>query len=185
VLPPHLQSIVSKQKQAEFERIAMPHAQSLLRVARRLTCSLSAAEDLLQETLLSGWRSFHQFRPETNIRAWLFRILFNHFYGQGRKLKSTPVTVPLTAECRTFVPATDETLDNRREVSRALQSLEADHRTVLLLGVVEGFTCREIAEILDVPVGTVMSRLSRARQTMRSRLSARASGFAYAAKESS
>jgi RNA polymerase sigma-70 factor (ECF subfamily) len=171
---------VPAQQQAEFERIAMPHAQSLLRVARRLTSSLSAAEDLVQETLLSGWRSFHQFRPDSNIRAWLFRILFNNYYAQGRKLRSVPVMVPLTAESHSFSPALDESM----EVSRALQSLEVDHRTVLLLGVVEGFTCREIAGILDVPVGTVMSRLSRARQTMRNRLNAPAPGLAFAAKES-
>jgi RNA polymerase sigma-70 factor (ECF subfamily) len=171
---------VPAQQQVEFERIAMPHAQGLLRVARRLTSSPSAAEDLVQETLLSGWRSFHQFRPDSNIRAWLFRILFNNFYAQGRKLRSVPIMVPLTPEAHTFSPALDETL----EVSQALQSLETDHRTVLLLGVVEGFTCREVAAILDVPVGTVMSRLSRARQTMRNRLSARVPGLACAAKES-
>ena len=179
--PPHgaPASIVPPQQQAEFERIAIPHTQSLLRVARRLTSSSVAAEDLVQETLLSGWRSFHQFRPDSNIRAWLFRILFNNFYAQGRKLKSVPPMVPLTAEARSFAPSLDDTM----EVSRALQSLEVDHRTVLLLGVVEGFTCREISAILDVPVGTVMSRLSRARQTMRTRLGARTPGLACAAKE--
>lgn len=157
----------------------MPHAQSLLRVARRLTSSPSAAEDLVQETLLSGWRGFNRFRPDSNIRAWLFRILFNNFYAQGRKLRAVPVTVPLTAENHRFSPFTDEAI----EVSRALQSLEVEHRTVLLLGVVEGFTCREMAEILDVPIGTVMSRLSRARQAMRTRLNARSQGLEYAGKE--
>jgi len=156
----------------------MPHARSLLRVARRLTSGASAAEDLVQETLLSGWRSFHQFRPDSNIRAWLFRILMNNFYAQGRKLRSVPALVPLTAEDHTFDPV----LDEKMEVSRALNTLETDHRTVLLLGVVEGFTCREIAGILNIPVGTVMSRLSRARQTMRNRLSSSSRGLAYAAR---
>ncbi len=163
----------------------MPHAQSLLRVARRLTSSQAAAEDLVQETLLSGWRSFHQFRAESNIRAWLFRILFNHFYAQGRKLRLVPAMSSLSVDTRSFEPAVNAGIDERMEVSQVLQSLEADHRTVLLLGVVEGFTCREIAEILDVPMGTVMSRLSRARQAMRTRLAARSPGLACTARGNS
>ena len=155
-------------RQDEFERVALPHSRSLLRVARRLTANSSAAEDLVQETLLSAWRGFHQLRPDSNARAWLFRILFNAFYAQGRR-KPLP-TVPLSAEMQTFSPVHDEIL----EISRALDSLEVDHRAALLLAVVEGFTCREIAEILHVPIGTVMSRLSRARQAMRTRVLVRA-----------
>jgi RNA polymerase sigma-70 factor (ECF subfamily) len=164
-------------QQSEFERIAMPHAQSLLRVARRMTSSPVAAEDLVQETLLAAWRNFHQFQPDSNIRAWLFRFLLNNFYAQGRKLRAVPPMVPLTPGSQTVFPV----LDDAMEVSRALESLEIEHRTVLLLGVVEGFTCREIAGILEVPIGTVMSRLSRARQAMRTRLGARSPGVAFAA----
>lgn len=155
-------------RQDEFERVALPHSRSLLRVARRLTANSSAAEDLVQETLLSGWRGFHQLRPDSNARAWLFRILFNAFHAQGRR--KSPVTVPLNAETPSFSPARDEVL----EISRALNCLEVEHRAVLLLAVVEGFTCREIADILHVPIGTVMSRLSRARQAMRARMLVRA-----------
>jgi RNA polymerase sigma-70 factor (ECF subfamily) len=115
----------------------------------------------------------------TNARAWLFRILFNTFYAQGRKQQRVPNTVPLTAEVGTVTPALDEAM----EVTRALDALPLDHRTVLLLGVVEGFTCGEIAEILAVPVGTVMSRLSRARQAMRMRLATNKSSAAFAGKE--
>jgi len=157
----------------------MPHTQSLLRVARRLSYSSAAAEDLVQETLLSGWRGFHRFEPGSNIRAWLFRILLNNFYAQGRKLRAVPAMVPLTPDSQTFSPGLDEAM----EVSRALQYLETEHRTVLLLCVVEGFTCREAAAILDVPIGTVMSRLSRARQAMRTRLNARSARLEYAGKE--
>jgi RNA polymerase sigma-70 factor (ECF subfamily) len=135
-------------------------------VARRLTTPPSA-EDLVQECLLLAWRSFHQFEPGTNARAWLFRILFNTFYGQGRKLRRAPETVPLTAHIRTTAPRHDVAL----EVSEALEGLPVEHRTVLMLGVVEGFTCAEIADILSIPIGTVMSRLSRARRSMRIRLS--------------
>jgi RNA polymerase sigma-70 factor (ECF subfamily) len=154
-------------RQEEFERTALPHSRALLRVARRLTGRASTAEDLVQETLLSAWRGFHQFRPDTNMKAWLFRILFNTFYGQGRKLSAT--IVPLSPAIAVRSHNADEAI----EVMRALDSLETDHRSVLLLGVVEGFTCREMAGILDVPIGTVMSRLSRARQAMRNSLERR------------
>jgi RNA polymerase sigma-70 factor (ECF subfamily) len=170
---------VTQQQQAEFERIVMPHTPSLLRVARRISSSCAAAEDLVQETLLSAWRGFHRFQPDTNIRAWLFRILLNNFYALGRKLRVVPVMVPLTPDSHTSSPVLDEVM----EVSRALQCLETEHRAVLLLCVVEGFTCREAAVVLDVPIGTVMSRLSRARQAMRTRLNTRIAGLAYAGKE--
>jgi RNA polymerase sigma-70 factor (ECF subfamily) len=152
----------------EFEAVALCHSQSLLRVARRLT-TYAAAEDLVQECFLLAWRSFHQFERGTNARAWLFRILFNVFYAEGRKLRRVPVVIPLSAQVRTY-SAGSSAADEAIEISRALESLQLDHRTVLMLGVVEGFTSAEMAEILSVPVGTVMSRLSRARQAMRARL---------------
>jgi RNA polymerase sigma-70 factor (ECF subfamily) len=163
----------------EFEKVAMCHSRSLLRVARRLTSKSSAAEDLVQDCLLLAWRNFHQFRPGTNARAWLFRILFNAFYAEGRKLRRVPDLIPLTANVRTVSPA----FDNAMEVSQALDSLHFDHRTVLLLGVVEGLTCSEISEVLSVPIGTVMSRLSRARQAMRARLEAKAPVAQLSSKE--
>ena len=156
-------------REQEFEAVALCHSQSLLRVARRLT-SHSAAEDLVQDCLLLAWRSFHQFQRGTNARAWLFRILFNAFYAQGRKLRRVPDLIPLNAEVRVYSSRSTTAPENAIEISRALDSLQFDHRTVLMLGVVEGFTCAEIAQILSVPVGTVMSRLSRARQAMRTKL---------------
>jgi len=150
----------------------MPHSRSLLRVARRITCDASAAEDLVQETFLRAWRGFGQFQTGTNARAWLFRIMFNAFYAQGRKVRSAPVLVPLDqpggeVEPRApYMPAWTDALT----VSQALDQLSDEHRGVLLLGVVEGFKCREMAEILSLPIGTVMSRLSRARQALRERL---------------
>lgn len=149
-------------RQDEFERTAIPHARSLLRVARRLAPD---PEDLVQETLLSAWRGFDQFHPGTNARAWLFRIMMNAFHSRGRKAR--PVLVPLAGHDRTGGPD----MTAAAEVAQALDALAVEHRAVLLLAVVEGFTCRETAEILDVAVGTVMSRLSRAREAMRGRLS--------------
>ena len=150
--------------------MALPHSRNLLRFARRLTSDAAAAEDLVQETLMRAWRGFDQFRGGTNARAWLFRILFNAFYAEGRKLRRVPDLIPLTAHVRVYSAGGSSPSDNAIEISRALDSLQFDHRTVLMLGVVEGFTGTEIAEILSVPVGTVMSRLSRARQAMRAKL---------------
>lgn len=144
--------------------MAMPQARNLLRFARRLTSDPSAAEDLVQETLMRAWRAFDQFRGGTNARAWLFRILLNTFYGQGRKGRLT--VVPLGDVDRAGPTGNH----NAFEITDALGKLPVDQRTVLMLGAVEGFTCREISEMLHIPMGTVMSRMSRARQAMRMQL---------------
>jgi RNA polymerase sigma-70 factor, ECF subfamily len=155
----------------EFEQAAMPHSRSLLRVARQLAGEASAAEDLVQETLLRAWRSFDQFQAGTNIKAWLFRILFNAFHAQGRKSRRRAVLVSLSHQGAESLPAgASFPLSDAAAVAQALGELSLEHRTVLVLGVVEGFTCRELGEILSIPIGTVMSRLSRARQALRERL---------------
>lgn len=150
----------------------MPHARRLLRVGRRLTFDLALAEDLVQETLLRAWRSFDRFEPGTNARAWLFRILFNVFYARGRKIRSAPLLVPLQLPGRETLPpgGADFSVLDSAMLSAALDDLSEEHRTVILLVVVEGFTCRELAGILSLPIGTVMSRLSRARHSLRERL---------------
>lgn len=150
----------------------MPHSRSLLRVARRLALDPPMAEDLVQETLLRAWRSFDQFQAGTNVRAWLFRILFNSFYAHGRQTRSAPVLVSLEARGKLGEPASVASFSalDTASITRALDSLSAEHRAVLLLSVVEGFTCREIAEILSLPIGTVMSRLSRGRVALRALL---------------
>jgi RNA polymerase sigma-70 factor (ECF subfamily) len=159
-------------RQNEFERVAMPHSRSLLRVARRLASDPAAAEDLVQETYFRAWRSFNQFQTGTNIRAWLFRIMFNAFYAHGRQISAAPILVSLDAPGRDTEPQSQSgaSLAEIAEISNALEELSSEHRTVLLLAVVEGFTCREMAGILSLPIGTVMSRLSRGRQALRERL---------------
>lgn len=165
----------------EFERVAMPHSRSLLRVARRITSNVPAAEDLVQEALLRAWRSFDHFEPGTNARAWLFRIMFNAFYAQGRKVRSSPVLVPLDdpAAQSEVKSSSGPSWTDSAALARALDALSNEHRTVLMLGIVEGFTCREMAEILSVPIGTVMSRLSRARHALRERLAPAGSEFGH------
>src|SRR5262249_32819936 len=108
-----------------------------------------------------------QFRAGTNMRAWLFRIMMNAFHAHGRKAR--PPLVPLAGHDL----ASEAKVVSGSEVNQALDALAVEHRTVLLLGVVEGFTCQEMSEILGVPMGTVMSRLSRGREALRERLSPR------------
>jgi RNA polymerase sigma-70 factor, ECF subfamily len=159
-------------RQAEFERVAMPHSPSLLRVASQLARNAPAAEDLVQDTLLRAWRSVDQFQTGTNAKAWLFRILFNRCRAVRRNVRSRAATVSLDqAGAESNGPGQPGlALNELAAVTQALAALSPEHRTVLLLGVVEGFTCRELAEILAIPIGTVMSRLSRARQALRERL---------------
>ncbi|HTS50325.1 MAG TPA: sigma-70 family RNA polymerase sigma factor [Bryobacteraceae bacterium] len=153
-------------RQDEFEQIAMPHTRSLLRVARRIASDRATAEDLVQQTLLLAWRSFHQFRAGTNARAWLFRILFNEFHALARKPAVAMLPLITELEPELYAPDTHGAI----EMALAFARLTLEHRTVLLLGVVEGFTCQEMAEILAIPIGTVMSRISRARQALRGEL---------------
>jgi len=172
-------------RQDEFEQIAMPHVRSLLSAARRLTLDPAASEDLVQETMLLAWRAFHQFECGTNARAWLFRILFNCFYARARKEQKDA-----SASLSEVQRGSDPKLQEAAEIAEAFQALNGEQRAVLLLGVVEGFTCQETAEILNVPLGTVMSRLSRARQALRERLApaagkaqASAAGYGWRQKE--
>ena len=143
----------------------MPHAPGLLRFARRLHGGGQAAEDLVQETLMLAWRSFRQLAQDSNARAWLFRILIHVSYSKGRKARTSPETVPLTAHFSGASRTTSAT--ERLEVQQALAGLPEEQRTVLLLAIVEGFTCREVAEILGLPLGTVTSRFSRGRLALR------------------
>lgn len=153
-------------RQDEFEQIAMPHVRSLLRAARRLSLDPAASEDLVQEAMLLAWRGFHQFNRGANARAWLFRILFNCFYARARKERKAAF-----ASLSEVQGGSGPMLQEAVEIAEAFQALHEEHRAVLLLGVVEGFTCQETAGILGVPIGTVMSRLSRARKALRDRLS--------------
>jgi len=157
----------------------MPHSRSLLRVARHLAGNGPTAEDLVQDTLLRAWRSFDQFQTGTNAKAWLFRILFNAFHAQGRKARSRALLVSLDHAGRELdLPGGEGFgLSDAAAVTQALAGLSPEHRAVLSLAVVEGFTCREIAGILSIPIGTVMSRLSRARQALRERLAPADSGL--------
>ena len=160
------------ERQDEFERVAMPHVASLLRFARRLTANRSAANDLVQETCLRAWRAFDGLRPGSNVRAWLFRILINTSRGEGRKAKRS---LELASFCREANPRSMPSVDESVELLDALDALPRDQKETIILVMIEGFTCREASEILSVPQGTVMSRLSRARQALREELASNCS----------
>ena len=153
----------------EFECVAMSHTESLLRAALRIATDRAAAEDMVQETLLRAWRAFDQFERGTNCKAWLFRIMLNVSNKNHRKAQARPELVPLDGhESPRIIPMHVRPLQlTAVEVLSALEALSNEHRLVLILAVVEGFTCKEIAGICSLPIGTVMSRLSRGRAELR------------------
>lgn len=168
-----------------FEDDALPLMPSLYGAALRLTRNPADAEDLLQETYLRAYRAWHQFEAGTNLKAWLFRILTNQFTSSYRQRQRRPVTVPadgdesfdLYAAMAGVDKGADPSaeslvLDNLvdEEVKQALADLPEEYRMAVLLVDVEGFSYKEIAEILGVPIGTVMSRIHRGRKALQKSL---------------
>jgi RNA polymerase sigma-70 factor (ECF subfamily) len=151
----------------EFENVALPHTARLLRYALHLVGEKARAEDLVQETLLSAWRNFQQFKRGTNCKAWLFRILTNLHHKQMRRSAQRP---EVHVEAQETILGAPEKVSAGQEMREAFARLTFEHREVLQLAVIEGFEVREIAELLHVPQGTVMSRLSRARASLRAAL---------------
>ena len=168
-----------------FETEALSFLDALYRTALRMTRSEAEAEDLVQETYIRAFRFRHQFTPGTNLKAWLFRILTNTFINQYRRKAARPDTTELDdveesilyRHMRDVSPGSAspnpeaELIDNTlsSEVKDALEALPEKFRTTLLLDV-EGFSYKEIAEVLDIPIGTVMSRLHRGRKFLQKRL---------------
>ena len=152
----------------------MPLFDSLYNFARWLTHDAEEAEDLVQETYRKALKGFHSFQPGTNFRAWMFRILRNTFLTSRTGLKSG-MTVSLDSEEGEFaLPATSETPEtlllqrsNQQMVQDAIEELPVIYREIILLCDVEEMAYQEIAETISIPIGTVMSRLSRARNALR------------------
>jgi len=158
---------------ALFNEMATQHLDALYRTALRLTGRPQDAEDLVQETYLRAWRSLHTYRPGTNPKAWLFRILHNAHIDRFR---ASSRTVPTVDELEGQDPAfvvheTPETLVMSglvdAEIRKALMGIPEVFRACLILADLEGFSYQEIADILGIPRGTVMSRLFRGRRAMR------------------
>jgi RNA polymerase sigma-70 factor, ECF subfamily len=155
-----------------FEAEAMPHLNDLFRTALRMTGERGSAEDVIQEVYLQAWRSFDRFEAGTNCRAWLYKILFHCVSHHRRKW----FRFPLLKESEEFLeanlaqPDTVATHITDSEILKALDELPLEFRSVLLLVDVEEFAYKEVAGILGIPIGTVMSRLSRGRGLLRKRL---------------
>jgi len=164
---------------ARFERDVLPLLPSLYSAALRLTRNPTDAEDLVQEAYLRAYRGFGGFSEGTNVRAWMYRILTNTFINTYRKKQREPVTVQdengedwylfdKLGESGVEASAESTVLDRipDEDVQRALEALPDGFRMAVLLADVEGFSYKEIAEILEVPIGTVMSRLHRGRRAL-------------------
>ena len=164
-----------------FESEAMPHAPGLFRVALWLTRDHSTAEDLLQETLTEALSSFHRFAPGTNCRAWLVSIMYHRHSKrrwESRRLHLVSDAEERIAETIPFEPPTPQNVTDE-EVLSALDSLPRAFQEVVILADIEELSYKEIAAATKVPLGTVMSRISRGRKLLRSQLAeyARAHGF--------
>lgn len=156
-----------------FETEAMRHIDDLFRTAKRITMNQIEAEDLVQETYMQAWKSFGQYEPGTNCRAWLYKIMFNKFDHQRRK-KYTQAKYFQEADDLVFLSAAydapvPENLSDSQVIA-ALDKLPDHYRSVVLLADVHEFDYKEVAQVLDIPIGTVMSRLSRARTQLRKTL---------------
>lgn len=153
-----------------FEAEALGFTDQLYRVALRLCRNPAKAEDLVQETYLQAWRSFHRFELGTNLRAWLYKIMFNVYYSGQRKEKLFLVPVEETiAETIAYDPPTPERL-TEEEVLIALEQLPRDFQIPIVLADVEELSYREISDVMEIPIGTVMSRLHRGRKMLRAGL---------------
>lgn len=185
------QSYTELEKGNIFDKEFLPHIDSMYNFAYRLTFDEDDAKDLVQETYLKAFRFINSFEQGTNAKAWLFRILKNSFINDFRKRSKEPSKVDYQ-EVETFYNSEDTevsaTTDLRvetvqhligDEVSNALNSLAVDFRTVIILCDLEGFTYEEMAKILDIPIGTVRSRLHRARNLLKEKLQSYAKTMGY------
>jgi len=147
------------------------HIASMRRYARALARERADADDLVQEALMRAVARADTFKTGTNLRAWLFTILHNVYVNRVRGRSARGDEVPLEdVEERLVVPPRQEESVELREIMRVVRSLPDEQRAVLLLVAVEGLKYDEVAKVLGVPIGTVMSRLSRAREAVRTRL---------------
>ncbi|WP_348641475.1 sigma-70 family RNA polymerase sigma factor [Actinomyces sp. HMT897] len=182
---------------ARFEVEAMPYLDQLYGAAMRMTRNPADAEDLVQDTYVRAFASFHQYRPGTNLKAWLYRILTNTFINSYRRRQRQPLQTDADAvedwqlhraasHDSVGLPSAESlALDALpdSDIKDALGQLSEDRRLAVYLADVEGFSYKEIAEIMDTPIGTVMSRLHRGRRQLRGLLADYAREYGYGQTE--
>ena len=180
-----------KDKNDIFDNEFMPHIDSMYNFGYRLTFDEDDAKDLVQDTYLKAYRFINSFEQGTNAKAWLFRILKNSFINEYRKKSKQPAKVDYqevetyyNSESVDYSITSDLRVDAVKdmigdEISNALNSLAVDFRTVIILCDLEGFTYEEMAKILDIPIGTVRSRLHRARNLLKEKLRSYAQDMGY------
>lgn len=188
---PAPQELSREDRDRLFAEQAIPLIDQLFGAALGMTRNRADAEDLVQETFMKAYTKFHQYQQGTNIKAWLYRILTNTYITHYRKAQRSPkrsggeevedwqLAAAASHDEKGLVSAEAEALDNipSSQLRTALESLSEDQRVVVLLSDVEGFAYKEIADMLDIPIGTVMSRLHRGRKNLREGLSALAAEY--------
>lgn len=180
-----------REKDIVFQKEFLPHVDSMYNFAYKLTLDEDDAKDLVQDTYLKAFRFINSFEQGTNAKAWLFKILKNSFINDFRKKSRQPAKVDYQEIENVYNSEDvdeDITVDLRSEtvqdligdeVSNAINSLAVDFRTVIILCDLEGFTYEEMAKILDIPIGTVRSRLHRARSILKQKLELYAKKLGY------
>lgn len=185
------------ERKARFEREAMQYIDQLYAAALRMARNQADAQDLVQEAYTKAFSAFHQYKPGTNLKAWLYRILTNTYINLYRKRQREPhqantdsvedwQLVQASAHTSSGLKSAEsEALDHLpdSDVKNALQSLPEDFRMAVYYSDVEGFAYKEIAEILDIPIGTVMSRLHRGRRMLREQLAEYASELGFSTEK--
>jgi RNA polymerase sigma-70 factor, ECF subfamily len=171
-----------------FERDVLPFAGQLQRAALGMTRNHLDAEDLVQDTLVRAYAAFHQFTPGTNLRAWLYRVLATTYLNTCRKRRREPdqsprgdlddLQVPVDRLAQPIRSAEAEALERLpgSDIMQALRGLPAGFSAAIYLADIEGYPYKEVAEILGIPIGTVMSRLHRGREKLREKLAGHARG---------
>ncbi|CAB4665853.1 MAG: sigma-70 family RNA polymerase sigma factor [Actinobacteria bacterium] len=186
----------AQERNARFERDALAFTDQLYSAAMRYTKNPHDAKDLVQDTYLKAFSSFHQFEPGTNLRAWLYRVLTTTFINSYRKGQRQPLIADNEIEDWQLAKSASHTSDQGKsaevealeklpdsDIKRALQEIPEEFRIPVYLADVEGFSYKEIAEIVGAPTGTVMSRLHRGRKALRTLLTDYAKERGYVVEE--